>query len=58
MKNSKLKLKVEDKIICEVTKDKQVIIKKAMLTDIVYLKALESTLSEWNSQYDDEDSKV
>lgn len=50
-----LKLKAGDQIIFEVTQDKQVIIKKATPRDVAYLKALESTLSEWNSKYDDED---
>ena len=50
-----LKLKAGDQIIFEITKDKQVIVKKAMPTDIAYLRALESTLSEWNSKNDDED---
>ena len=34
---------------------KKVIIKKPMPTDSAYLKAVESTLSEWNSEYDDQD---
>ena len=50
-----LKLKAGDQIIFEVTKDKQVIVKKATPKDIAYLRALESTLSEWNSKNDDED---
>ena len=50
-----LKLKAGDQIIFEVTKDKQVTLKKATPTDIAYLRSLESTLSEWNSKYDDED---
>lgn len=50
-----LKLKAGDQILFEVTKDQQVIIKKAMPKDLVYLKSLESTLSEWNSMNDDED---
>jgi len=52
---STLKLKAGDQIMFEVTKDKQVVIKKAMPADIAYLKALESTLSEWNSENDEED---
>lgn len=52
---STLKLKAGDQIIFEITHDKQVIIKKAMPADIAYLKALESTLSEWNSENDEED---
>jgi antitoxin PrlF len=50
-----LKLKAGDQVIFEITKDKQVIIKKAMPMDIAYLRALESTLSEWNSENDEED---
>lgn len=50
-----LKLKAGDQIIFEITKDQKVVVKKATPRDIVYLKALESTLSEWNSKYDDED---
>lgn len=50
-----LKLKAGDQIIFEITKDKQVIVKKAMPKDLAYLRALESTLSEWNSKNDDED---
>ena len=50
-----LKLKAGDQIIFEITKDQKVLVKKATPRDIVYLKALESTLSEWNSTYDDED---
>ncbi|HEX4068545.1 MAG TPA: type II toxin-antitoxin system PrlF family antitoxin [Candidatus Babeliales bacterium] len=50
-----LKLKAGDQIIFEITKDQLVVVKKASPRDIAYLKALESTLSEWNSQYDDED---
>ena len=52
---STLNLKAGDRIIFEITRDKQVIIKKAMPADIAYLKALESTLSEWNSENDTED---
>ena len=50
-----LKLKAGDRIVFELTRDNQVIIKKATQADIAYLKSLESTLSEWNSQNDDED---
>ena len=52
---STLNLKAGDRIIFEITRDKQVIIKKAMPAYIAYLKALESTLSEWNSENDTED---
>ena len=50
-----LKLKAGDQVIFEITRDKQVMIKKAMPTDIAYLRALESTLTEWNSDNDEED---
>lgn len=49
-----LDLKAGDQIIFEITKNKQVHLKKAIPMDIVYLKALESTLSEWNSENDEE----
>lgn len=50
-----LKLKAGDKIIFEVTAEKQVVIRKALPKDLIYLQALESTLNEWNSKNDDED---
>ena len=50
-----LNLKAGDQINFEITKDKKIVIKKAMPADIAYLKALESTLNEWNSENDDED---
>lgn len=50
-----LKLKAGDQIIFEITKDQQVIIKKASPKDIEYLKSLESTLTEWSSRNDEED---
>lgn len=52
---SLLNLKAGDRIIFEVTKDKQVTIKKATHRDLVYLRSIESTLTEWNSQNDEED---
>jgi len=50
-----LNLKAGDQINFEITKDKKIVIKKAIPADIAYLKALESTLNEWNSENDDED---
>jgi len=50
-----LKLKAGDKIIFEVTPEKQIFIRKALPKDIAYLQSLESTLSEWDSKNDDED---
>lgn len=52
---STLKLKAGDKIIFEITSEKQVLIRKALPKDIAYLQALQSTLSEWDSKNDDED---
>lgn len=52
---SLLNLEAGDQIIFEITQNKQVIIKKAMPTDIAFFNALESTLSEWNSKNDAED---
>jgi hypothetical protein len=39
----------------EVTADEQIIIKKSVPADIAYLKSLEFTLNEWNSENDEED---
>lgn len=50
-----LKLKAGDRIMFEITKDRQVIIKKATSKDLAYLRSLESTLTEWDSKNDDED---
>ncbi len=50
-----LKLKAGDQVIFEVTKDKQVSVKKATPKDIAYLQSLESTLTECDSKNDDED---
>ena len=50
-----LGLKAGDRIIFEITKSKQVHIKKATPMDLIYLKSLQSTLSEWNSKNDEED---
>jgi antitoxin PrlF len=47
--------KVGDQIIFEITKNKHVHLKKATPLDIVYLKSLLSTLSEWDSKNDNED---
>ncbi len=48
-----LGLKAGDRVIFEVTESKHVSIRKATPLDITYLKALETTLSEWNSESDD-----
>lgn len=50
-----LDLRAGDRIIFEITTDKQVRIKKAKPMDILYLKSLQSTLSEWQSDNDEED---
>lgn len=50
-----LKLKAGDQIIFEITKNKEVVIKKATPKDIAYLRSLDATLTEWNSKNDDED---
>ncbi len=50
-----LKLKAGDQIIFEITANNHVVIKKAMPSDIAYLKSVESTLSEWGSVNDEED---
>lgn len=50
-----LGLKAGDMIIFEIDDQKKVIVKKATLLDIAYLKSLSSTLQEWSSKNDDED---
>ena len=50
-----LKLKAGDQIIFEITKDKKVCLRKATPKEIAYLRSLESTLMEWNSESDSED---
>lgn len=50
-----LKLKIGDQIVFETTKEGQVVVKKAMPADLAYLKAVESTLSKWNSDNDEQD---
>lgn len=52
---SLLDLKAGDRIVFEVDKDKTVKVRKATPLDIEYLKSIESTLSEWNSEFDEED---
>jgi antitoxin PrlF len=55
---SLLDLKAGDTIVFEITKDKQIIIKKAKPLDHAYLKMVEATLDEWSSVYDEEDYTV
>lgn len=50
-----LKLKPGDEISFAVTSDNTVIIKKTKQFDKAYIQALNSTLSEWESEYDEED---
>ncbi|MBM3886740.1 AbrB/MazE/SpoVT family DNA-binding domain-containing protein [Candidatus Dependentiae bacterium] len=50
-----LNLEAGDRIIFAITDDNQVVIKKATPLDLVYLEALDSTLSEWSSANDEED---
>lgn len=49
-----LHLKSHDQIVYEITNDNQVILRKATPFDLEYLKALEYTLTEWDSPEDDE----
>ncbi len=48
-----LDLKEGDRIVFEVTK-KQVLLRKSTPLDLKFAKALENTLSEWNSPHDEE----
>ena len=50
-----LKLQVGDIIIFEVLDDGSIVLKKATPLDITFTKSLNSTLSEWNSENDQED---
>lgn len=52
---SLLDLKSGDRIIFQVTNGGQVIIKKATTMDLIYQRSIESTLTEWNSQNDEQD---
>lgn len=44
-----------DQITITITDDKQTTLKEITTIDVAYLKALESTLNEWNSINDNED---
>ena len=50
-----LKLKIGDYVVFELKNDGTVFVKKVTAFDREYTKALNSTLSEWNSQNDEED---
>ncbi len=52
-----LKLRSGDTIVFEVVDGKVVVIRRASPLDIPYLKAVQNTLTEWNSSYDEEDYK-
>jgi len=52
---SKLDLGIGDNVIFEVTDDGLVVVKKAMPFDLEFAQSVCSTLSEWDSEYDDED---
>ena len=54
---SLLDLQAGDRIIFEVNENKQVTIKKATPLDIIYLRSIESSLTEWNSKNDAEDHR-
>ncbi len=47
-------LKAGDSISFEITNDKKVILRKVTHLDLEFAKALEGTLSEWLSEYDEE----
>lgn len=49
-----LHLKAHDQIAYEITDDNQVILRKATPFDLEYLQALQYTLSEWESQEDEQ----
>lgn len=49
-----LKLKAGDLLIFEVLPDNTVIVRKGFPFDVEYAKSLSSTLSEWDSENDDE----
>ncbi len=43
-----------DSVVFEIERDQKVIVRKATPMDIEFLRAVEGTLSEWSSQYDEE----
>ena len=49
-----LKLRAGDTVIFEVLKDGTVVVRRAKPFDKEYLRALEYTLSEWESEHDEE----
>jgi hypothetical protein len=48
-------LKKKEQVIIQVRDDSEVTIKKARPMDLIYLRSIESMLTEWNSQNDEED---
>lgn len=48
-----LHLKKRDKIVYELLSDGTVVVRKTTPLDLEYLKAIESTLTEWNSEDDE-----
>jgi len=59
LSNSKLTAKLQTNIpIIEVTKEQLATVTETVSADVAYLKALESTLSEWNSKNDTEDYEL
>lgn len=49
-----LNLTSKDQIVYEILEDNIVIVRKAAPVDKIYLKGLDQTLSEWNSESDEE----
>ncbi len=49
-----LDVKAGDSVTFEITPNNQVMIRKLQPVDIVFIKALEGTMSEWLSEYDEE----
>ena len=54
----KLDLKSGDTIVFKILDDKTIVIKKAKGFDKEYLKAIQNTLGEWNSNEDDKAFKL
>lgn len=48
-----LHLKQKDEIVYELLSDGTVVVRKITPLDLEYLKSMESTLSEWNSENDE-----
>ena len=49
-----LHLTSKDQIVYEILEDNIVVVRKASPVDKIYLKGLDQTLSEWNSESDEE----